>query len=337
MTIRIRQPGMYSTGIGALPVWMDSASLSSDSSLLTLHASSLVTAVDWALSQDRTRFLVFLRAGSALEFPEPSWAGPPSEPEIHAPAWEDSAVASILQGGGRSPWLADFDCVVLDPGHGGRDPGAVGPSGTFEKDRTLEIALLARDLMAIQTPGLRVVLTRTDDRYVSLGARTRLANSEQADLFISIHCNAATRRDAAGFETFFLSLARTDDARAVAALENGVTVLDDPADSAATPDALSFLLADIAQNLFLTQSSAFASIVQQNLARMREDGLDRGVKQAGFYVLRGAYMPSVLVETAFISNPGEEALLASLDFRFEAARAIVSAVEEFAMGRGMEW
>jgi N-acetylmuramoyl-L-alanine amidase len=182
-----------------------------------------------------------------------------------------------------------------------------------------------------------VVLTRSDDRYVSLGARTRLANSEHADLFISIHCNAATRRDASGFETFFLSLARTDDARAVAALENGVTVLDDPADSAAVPDALSFLLADIAQNLFLTQSSAFASIVQQNLARMREDGLDRGVKQAGFYVLRGAYMPSVLVETAFISNPGEEALLASLDFRFEAARAIVAAVEEFAMGRGMEW
>lgn len=322
---------------GSAPFWIDSLWVSPDRRVLSCIAAPAVTAVDFATSPDGQVTLVMLRAADPLPFPDLHWAGPPVEPETPGGVYSDSSIAQALSQGEPSPWLENFDVVVLDPGHGGRDPGAVGASGTFEKDRTLEIALLTRDLLALRMPNVRVVLTRSDDSYVPLAARTRIANREQADLFVSIHCNAATRREAGGFETFFLSLARTDDARAVSAMENAAAELDDPSDPMAQGDALSFLLADMAQSVFLSQSSALASLVQQNLSREWPDGRDRGVKQAGFYVLRGAFMPSILVETAFISNPREEALLESLDFRFRAARAIVAAIEEFAMGRGSGW
>lgn len=318
---------------GSAPYWIDSLWISADRTVLSCIAAPRVTAMDYSTTPDGLLTLVMLRAADPLPFPELGWAGPPAEPEATGRFYSDSSIAQALSQGEPSPWLDDFDVVVLDPGHGGRDPGAVGCRGTLEKDRTLEIALLVRDLLALRMPGVRVVLTRNDDSYVPLAARTRIANREQADLFISIHCNAAVRREAEGFETFFLSLARTDDARAVSAMENAARELDDPSDPMAQGDALSFLLADMAQSVFLNQSSALASLVQQNLSREWPEGSDRGVKQAGFYVLRGAFMPSILVETAFISNPREEALLESLDFRFRAARAIVAAIEEFAMGR----
>jgi N-acetylmuramoyl-L-alanine amidase len=229
-----------------------------------------------------------------------------------------------------SPWLEEFDCIVIDPGHGGRDPGAVGWGGSFEKDRTLEIALLVRDLLQVRLPGVRTVMTRETDAYVSLGARTRMANNEHADLFISIHCNASTNRTAHGFETFFLSRARTDDARAVEALENGALAYDSEQEIMMTQsDPLSFLLADIAQSLYLNQSSGLAETIQERFATTWPGGRNRGVKQAGFYVLRGAYMPAVLVEVGFISNPEEEALLNSLDFRMKMAEAIVEAILAF--------
>ncbi len=226
---------------------------------------------------------------------------------------------------------------MLDPGHGGRDPGAVGPSGTYEKDRTLQIALLVRDLMALEMPSVRVILTRDSDSYASLGSRTRLANASRADLFVSIHCNASTRREAEGFETYFLSLARSDDARAVAALENGSAAYDLPEESSPAGDPLQFLLADMAQNIYLENSSSLAGLIQSNISAELPALSDRGVKQAGFYVLRGAWMPSILVESAFISNPGEEQLLGSLDFRFRIARAIVSSIRGFATGQGVYW
>jgi N-acetylmuramoyl-L-alanine amidase len=203
----------------------------------------------------------------------------------------------------------------------------VGPSGTFEKDRTLEIALLVRDILNVRMPQLNVVMTRDTDEYVSLGARTRLANENRADLFLSIHCNAATNSSANGFETFFLSRARTDDSRAVEMLENSVVEYDEGPE--VYEDALSFLLADIAQNIYLERSSSLAVSIQRSMERSYVSGADRGVKQAGFYVLRGALMPSVLIEVAFISNPSEEQLLKSLDFRLATAEAIVDAVLDY--------
>lgn len=315
-------------------IWIDEIRTAADSCELIVTGSPLVLSVDWALSADSLTLLVFFRAGTVLNLPSLSWAGPPEEPPALLAESSDSLAMSALSSGLPAPWLAEFDCIVLDPGHGGRDPGAVGPGGSAEKDRNLEIALLVRDLLAVEMPSVRVVMTRSDDRYVSLGERTRIANRERADLFLSIHCNASTNRAAGGFETYFLSLARTDDARAVAAMENSAAELDSAVACEPSADALSFLLADMAQNLYLSQSSSLAELVQQGISRVWEGGSDRGVKQAGFYVLRGAWMPSILVEVAFISNPAEERLLRDLDFRFRAASAIVSGIRAFANNQG---
>lgn len=324
-SLPMEAPGFDST------FWTGPMTLSEDSTVLRLEMDSSLTSLDYAFSPDNTVMLLFMRARNRVELPDLAWEGPPppaEEGDSAAAAYSDSLVYESLQSGETSPWLEDFDCVVLDPGHGGRDPGAVGFSGSYEKDRTLEVALLVRDLLKIRCPNLRVVMTREDDSYVSLGERTRIANRERADLFISIHCNASTNRSARGFETYFLSRARTDDARAVAALENQAARYDEERPATAD-DPLSFLLADIAQRLYLNHSSELAATIQRRLAAIGAGQPDRGVKQAGFYVLRGAFMPSVLVELAFISNREEERLLQELDFRYRSAEAIVAAIMDF--------
>ncbi len=314
------------------PFWMVNWELASDSLSFTVLMDSSIVAVDWAQSTDSLTLLCFMRAAEPVAFPDISWQAPPEDEIAIAAHYSDSLVYEALGSGRVSPWLDEFDCVVLDPGHGGRDPGAVGPSGSYEKDRTLEIALLVRDLIQLQLPGIRVVMTRETDEYVSLGARTRLANAEHADLFLSIHCNASTRSAANGFETFFLSRARSDDARAVEMLENQAIEFDE-VELTFESDPLSFLLADIAQNVYLNASSGLAARMQSSLDTSWPGRSNRGVKQAGFYVLRGAYMPAVLIEVAFISNRIEEELLKSLDFRYHSAQAIVAAVEEFSIGQ----
>jgi N-acetylmuramoyl-L-alanine amidase len=329
---RVVMPEVY------LPFWVQGWEADADSCGFTVELTDAVDSLDYSLSEDGKLLLLFFRAEEPLIFPELSWNGPPEEPVYidSSPAYSDSSIIAALELGQQSPWLDDFDCIVIDPGHGGRDPGAVGPSGTYEKDRALEIALLVRDILNIRRPELQIIMTRSTDCYVSLGARTRLANAMKADLFISIHCNAAVNSSANGFETFFLSRARTDDSRAVEMLENSVIEYDEGFETDGQDfreDALSFLLADIAQNIYLERSSSLAVAIQESIAERFSGSSNRGVKQAGFYVLRGALMPSVLVEIAFISNPNEERILQSLDFRLASAEAIVDAVLEFAEQR----
>ncbi|MBD3369741.1 hypothetical protein GF402_05180 [Candidatus Fermentibacteria bacterium] len=317
-------------------IWVLDYRLAEDSSGISVLMDTTIASVDYALSPDSATLLAFMRAAEPLDFPKLAWEGPPPDTlgeTREVPTYSDSLLLASFESGAHSPWLEEFDCIVIDPGHGGRDPGAIGPGGTYEKDRTLEIALMARDLLSIRMPELKVVMTREEDDYVSLGERTRIANREHADLFVSIHCNASTNRTAHGFETFFLSRARTDDARAVAALENGAIRYDEE-ESVHPTDPLSFLLADIAQKLYLDQSSRLAATVQKSMKVARPGASDRGVKQAGFYVLRGAFMPAILVEVAFISNHDEERLLHTLDFRYRLAEAIVSAVMEYSGNRG---
>lgn len=324
-TIRIQMNDQIElTENDLIPIWINQ--LYSDSSTLTIEFDSMISSADWALSGDSMALLVFARALEPILLPPVAWQAPPAPPDTSL--WSDSLVFAALERGEGSPWLADFDCIVIDPGHGGRDPGAVGLSGSQEKDRTLEIALMVRDLLQIRMPESRIVLTRNVDDYVSLGARTRIANRNRADLFVSIHCNAATNRTANGFETFFLSRARTDDARAVQMLENNVLEMDET--SVLPDDPLSFLLADMAQSIFQNQSSHLAGSIQRSFAEAFPVRINRGVKQAGFFVLRGAYMPAVLIEVGFISNPIEEQGLKSLDFRFRAAQAIVDSIIEYA-------
>lgn len=322
VTVAFGEP-VFLENPGENPFWTSSVSASDTG--FSVGFDSLVSGVDWALSSDSTVMLMFARSRVPIGLPDVAWQAPPPPPDtVSLP---DSVIYMAFESGQGSPWLEDFDTIVIDPGHGGRDPGAIGPSGTYEKDRTLEISLMVRDLLRIRLPEVRVVLTRTSDEYISLGERTMIANRNRADLFVSIHCNAAENSQAHGFETFFLSRARTDDARAVEMLENGVLEMDEV--PALADDPLSFLLADMAQSIFQNRSSFLAGAIQNQFQVTFPGRRDRGVKRAGFYVLRGAYMPAVLIEVGFISNREEESQLLSLDFRFRAAEAIVDAIVEY--------
>ena len=224
--------------------------------------------------------------------------------------------------------------VVVDPGHGGKDPGAVGPTGLCEKDINLEIALMLKAILE-QDHNLIVVMTRSDDTFIPLGERTKLANQEAADVFISIHCNAAPRKKVKlktmrGSETYFLSLAKTDDARATAAMENSAIDFEQPQKNVANQDDVQFILWDMVQNEFLTESSDLAELVQESLTKKMPAVPNRGINQAGFYVLNGAYMPAILVETSFISHRDEEKLLKKPDNLKKIARAIADGLEAFA-------
>ncbi len=204
--------------------------------------------------------------------------------------------------------------VVLDPGHGGADNGVVGPSGSREKDVNLDVArALARYLR--QEGDLEVVLTREDDRNLELADRAEIANRKGGDLFVSLHCNGWFDRDAAGLETYFLSPAKSDWSKSVEQAEN----------QSAPADDVEFIVWELVQNKFINSSSELAEVVQREACVSL--GLpDRGVKQAGFRVLVGAYMPAILVEVGFLSNPTEETLLLSRDYQQRLARALGDAI-----------
>jgi N-acetylmuramoyl-L-alanine amidase len=219
--------------------------------------------------------------------------------------------------------------VVIDAGHGGPDAGAQGPGGIREKDVTLGIALRLAALLRSQ-PGYEVHLTRTTDTLISLFDRPRLANDwkdeRAAALFISIHANSHRDAGAQGFETFILSEARTADERAVAERENAAASYDE--DRRGPQDEMSFILSDLRNEFYVHASHDLATLVQGQIDPLHP-GLNRGVKQAAFVVLVGAFMPAVLVETAFISNPGEARMLASSSFQDQMAMALSRAVHQF--------
>lgn len=203
--------------------------------------------------------------------------------------------------------------IVLDAGHGGDDPGSIGPRRTQEKAVTLMVARQLRERLQREND-VRVLMTRDEDEFVTLADRTRIANREQADLFVSIHANSARNRSAEGFETYFLSAAKTEDEKRVARMENSAIRYENPQIDPESLGDLNFILWDLAQNEYLRESSTLAETIQEALSR-RLPLKSRGVKQAGFFVLNGAFMPAVLFEMAFISNPKEEALLNDSAFR----------------------
>jgi N-acetylmuramoyl-L-alanine amidase len=225
--------------------------------------------------------------------------------------------------------------VVVDAGHGGPDRGMKGPAGAAkrveEADVTLAIAKRLGD--ALQGRGVRVVMTRSTDTLIALPDRGAIANRAGADLFLSIHVNAANPRwrdprSARGFETYFLSEAKTDDEKRVAEMENESAKFDLDVDAQAG-DPLSYLLADMTQNEDLRESSQLAETIQRALAGVRPPGLDRGVKQAGFKVLVTAHMPAVLVEVGFGTNPSEATYISSLSGQKQLAAAIANATMEY--------
>jgi N-acetylmuramoyl-L-alanine amidase len=257
---------------------------------------------------------------------------PPGENGVVAAA--DDSIAKILNSNSdRQPVLhvsqkahdEGIHLIVVDAGHGGKDPGAIGPHKVYEKDVVLKMAhALARALR--QQMGVKVLLTRSDDHYLKLRERTEYANQVGADLFISLHANATNNGKAYGIETYFLNLSKNNQAAEVAARENGTTLKE--------VGNLEGILFDLMANAKINESSRLAAEVQQALVAGLRPHYSRikdlGVKQGPFHVLLGATMPSVLIESGFISNFREEKRLTSSNYRKRVAAAIVKGVKKYA-------
>ena len=212
--------------------------------------------------------------------------------------------------------------VVIDAGHGGEDPGAVGPQKLKEKDVVLEIAKLIAE--RLEEAGIQCVLTRDTDVFLPLGKRAEIANTEKASLFLSIHCNAGRRKTACGTEVYFLSPAKTTWERAVEARENASLKYEPES----TKDELESILWDLAQTEFLKESNTLAGRLENCISTIA--GTEkRGVKQANFYVLRKAYMPACLVELDYISNPAIEKRLKDSNFKLSLAKGVAEGIKEF--------
>jgi len=225
----------------------------------------------------------------------------------------------------REKWR--IDKIVIDPGHGGKDPGTRGPGGTREKDIVLSIAKKLRRQL-LDNLDAEIVMTRDKDKFVTLWERTQTANKIQAKLFVSIHANANPNSRIRGIETYFLGLHKTEASLNTAQRENAVIKYENDNNSYAELTEENIILATIAQNSYNLESQDFAAMVQH--AMSKRTGLrNRGVKQAGFQVLWGASMPNVLIETGYLSNRTEEKLLRSSSFQQKIALAIYESVLDF--------
>ena len=227
-----------------------------------------------------------------------------------------------------------IDVIAIDPGHGGQDYGAVGPKGTREKDIVLDIAKRLAKLIR-KDKQFKVIMTRDRDETVSLEERARRANDAGADLFISIHANASPKRHVRGWNVFFLAPALNDSARSVEQLENSFFLRESYAGTAADPDGADAdvdpilgILSEMIMTEFRAESYDFAQMCDREL-RKRLKTKARGVDQAGFFVLNKVFTPSVLIESAFISNPTEEKLLREKDYQEGIAEGLYQAIKRF--------
>ncbi|MGB5037118.1 MAG: N-acetylmuramoyl-L-alanine amidase, partial [Blastocatellia bacterium] len=209
-------------------------------------------------------------------------------------------------------------CIVIDPGHGGHDTGTIGPGGLSEKDVCLDIARRLRASLRAELPGVEIILTRDGDRFVSLEERTAIANARNADLFISVHANASQSKETSGIETFVLD--------PNAGKKEGEADAELPKAKRASQ-----IYASVG---FGASSRALAGHVQGSLvrgisAKSPKAARDRGIKHASFAVLRGARMPSVLVEVSFVSNPEDENRLRTPAFRQRIASSLTAGVRSY--------
>lgn len=214
--------------------------------------------------------------------------------------------------------------IVIDPGHGGRDPGAIGGTGLLEKDVVLKVAKKVAAMMARET-SYEVILTRDRDVFIPLEERTAIANTRGADLFVSLHANSAPNKKARGVETYFLSLATSRDEMRAAARENS--------SSNSQLSDLQSILEDLMQNTKIEESSHLAGVVQSQMVRglgRNYQVRDLGVKKAPFIVLIGARMPAILMEIAFLSNREDEALLRNSSYLDSVARQIMAGIVAYA-------
>jgi len=228
--------------------------------------------------------------------------------------------------------FSDKKRIVIDAGHGGHDPGAVGPNKLYEKDVVLDIALKLRELLQ-KNPSYEIFLTRDKDVFIPLEQRTAIANSKNADLFVSIHANASPSRAAKGIETYMLNWTNDEEAMKVAARENAISIKKMKQMNKKEMDILDIIKSDLSRENKRDESIKLAHYIQKNLVsdlhRDYNHIVDLGVKQALFYVLFGAKMPSVLVEVSFISNPLEERLLSKDDYRGDLAKSLSAGITKY--------
>ncbi len=223
-----------------------------------------------------------------------------------------------------------FDAIVIDAGHGGKDPGARGVTGINEKDINLSIALKLGKLVEKYLPSVKVYYTRTTDKFVELYKRGKFANDVNGKLFISIHCNSLRKKPSKtrGFETYLLRPGKTDDAIKIAEYENSVIELEDNPHKYQTLTNENFILVSMAHAAYMRYSEKFSEILTQKLSS-RISIPSRGIKQAGFYVLVGASMPGILFETGFLSNKKDEAYLKSKSGQNKIASAMFEAIKSY--------
>ena len=224
-----------------------------------------------------------------------------------------------------------LDTVVLDAGHGGKDPGSQGKYGTKEKDVVLDITKRVGRLLE-KNAGIKVVYTRDEDVWVPIIDRTKMANDTNGKLFVSVHANANKNRKIQGFETYLLRPGKSEDAIEVASRENAVIKLEEKTGQYDNLTGENLIMATMAQSMFMKESEDLAAIIQMELDK-RLNTPNRGVKQAGFYVLIGASMPNVLVEVGYLSNPAEEKKLKQAVHKQRIAESIYEGIKHFKYSR----
>ncbi len=243
-------------------------------------------------------------------------------------------IAITLLNSSNAPLKREYkvDVIVIDPGHGGKDPGTMGKAGNKEKDIALQISLKVGEYITKNLPDVKVLYTRKDDRYVLWDDRANLANRNKADAFISIHVNASPSPQVYGTETWVMGLHKTESNLEVAKRENSVILLDENARERAEgfdpTNPESYILFSLTQSAYTESSLKLAAKIQEQFEK-RAGRKNHGVKQAGFLVLWKTAMPSVLVEVGFLSNQKEEEFLASEYGQDILASAIFRAVREY--------
>ncbi len=290
-----------------------------DHATVTINVDQLVGRYRTYTADEGREIVVVLEEEQVSSMPDPV-------PRGHASVNIDQGPVDVTN-------RIDVQTVVVDPGHGGHDVGAVSRRGIMEKDVNLSVAKELRRYLERESD-LKVVLTRDNDSYLELADRAEIANSSSGDLFLSLHCNSWFNDGAHGLETYFLSPARSDWAKSVEAAENQAGRSTGPDGE---PNDVEFIVWELVQNRFISSSSQLAETIQNEVTR--DLGLpNRGVRQAGFRVLVGAYMPAVLIELGFLSHAQEEQRLGEKNYQRDLARAIGDAILNYRdqIGAGQE-
>jgi N-acetylmuramoyl-L-alanine amidase len=230
----------------------------------------------------------------------------------------------------REDWL--IDTIVIDAGHGGKDPGAIGAGGLKEKDITLAVAIKLGQMIEKNLPGTKVIYTRNSDVFIPLWQRTKIANEKKGKLFISLHCNSNNNKKVKGFETYFLSADKDKNQQAQeVVLKENASIKFEHEEDQQRYEGINFILATMAQSAFIRQSQYFASTIQNACSRLLKPlGIDdRGVKQGRFWVMVGATMPNVLVEMGFVSNTTEANFMKKNSSQMKIAQAIFEGIKKY--------